>query len=56
MKKKRLVNITIYDVPAELVEEFKEKVVKPRYPYGTSQAIRDLMRKAVQDSETGQEE
>lgn len=42
-------NITIYDVSAELMEEFKEKVVKPHYPYGTSQAIRDLMRKAIQE-------
>ena len=28
----RYVHITIYDIPAELVKEFSEKVVKPFYP------------------------
>jgi len=41
------VNITIYDVPSELVKEFSEKIVRPYYPRGISQAIKDLMRKAI---------
>jgi len=44
----RYVNITIYDIPADLVQEFSEKVVKPYYPGGTSQAIKGLMKKAVE--------
>jgi len=42
------VNITIYDIPSELIEEFSEKIVKPYYPGGISQAIKDLMKKAVE--------
>ena len=42
------VNITIYDIPAELVKEFSEKIVRPYYPGGISQAIKDLMKKAVE--------
>jgi len=42
------VNITIYDIPSELVKEFSEKIVRPYYPRGISQAIKDLMRKAVE--------
>ena len=41
------VNITIYDIPSELVKEFSEKIVRPYYPRGISQAIKDLMRKAI---------
>ena len=47
MNQIRYVNITIYDIPANLVHEFSEKVVKPYYPGGISQAIKDLMRKAA---------
>lgn len=49
MNQVRYVNITIYDIPANLLHEFSEKVVKPFYPGGISIAIRDLMRKAVQE-------
>jgi len=45
------VNITIYDVPSELVKEFSEKIVRPYYPRGISQAIKDLMRKAIEEKE-----
>jgi len=41
------VNITIYHIPSELVKEFSEKIVRPYYPRGISQAIKDLMRKAI---------
>jgi hypothetical protein len=42
-------NITIYNVPADLVKEFCQKVVWPTYPGGISEAIQDLMRRAVQE-------
>lgn len=42
------VDFTIYDVPASLLKEFCEKIVKPHYPNGASQAIRDLMREAIE--------
>ena len=48
MSKPRFVDITIYDVPSELVKEFSEKIVKPYYPSGISQEIKDLMKKAVE--------
>jgi len=48
MNQIRYVNITIYDIPANLVYEFSEKVVKPYYPGGISQAIKDLMKKAIE--------
>ena len=47
MSKPRYVNITIYDVSSELVKEFSTRIVKPYYPGGISQAIKDLMRKAI---------
>jgi len=47
MNQIRYVNITIYDIPASLLSEFSEKVVKPYYAGGISQAIKDIMRKAV---------
>ena len=47
MSEPRYVNMTIYDVPSELVKEFSTRIVKPYYPGGISQAIEDLMRKAV---------
>jgi len=43
------VNITIYDVPSELVHEFSEKVMKPFYTGGASEAVKDLMQKAVDE-------
>jgi len=48
MGEPRYVNITIYDIPSELVKEFNKQIVKPHYPGGISQAIKDLMRKAVE--------
>jgi hypothetical protein len=41
------VHLTIYDIPASLLKEFCEKTVKPYYPEGISQAIKDFMRKAA---------
>ena len=56
MNQIRYVNITIYDIPANLLHEFSEKVVKPYYPGGISQAIKDLMRKAVKKEKEESEE
>jgi hypothetical protein len=43
------VNMTIPDVPTELLHEFSEKVMKPFYKGGVSEALRDLMQKAVNE-------
>lgn len=47
-KAKKYVNLTIYDIPEELIKDFMKKVVSPSYKGGISPAIKDLMRKAVQ--------
>ena len=41
------VNLTIYDVPANLLREFGEKIIRYSYPSGVSEAIKDLIRKAL---------
>ena len=41
------VDLTIYDVPASLLTEFGEKIIRSSYPSGVSEAIKDLIRKAV---------
>jgi hypothetical protein len=46
------VDLTIIGIPAELLHEFGEYVVKPLYPNGISSAIMDLMRKAVKEQKT----
>ena len=43
------VDLTIYDVPASLLEEFAEKVVRSDYPSGVNEAIKDTLRKAIQE-------
>ena len=43
------VDLTIYDVPVSLLEEFAEKVVRSDYPSGVNEAIKDLLRKAIQE-------
>lgn len=48
MNQIRHVSITIYYIPASLLNEFSENVAKPYYPGGMSQAIKDLMRKAIE--------
>ena len=44
------------DVPAELLQEFSEKILKPYYPGGISVAIKDLMRKAVKEQRQKEKE
>jgi hypothetical protein len=55
VKDDMLVHITIYNVPASLVKEFTQEVVRPFYPRGISDAIQDLMRKAILEQEAKQE-
>lgn len=48
----------VRDIPAKLLKEFDEKIVKQRYPYfgeainiARSEAFQDLMRKAIQEQQ-----
>ena len=41
----------IRDIPAELLKEFDEKIVKPFYPGGHSKAVQDLMRNTIRERE-----
>ena len=41
----------IRDIPAELLKDFDEKIVKPFYPGGHSEAVQDLMRKSIQEQQ-----
>lgn len=47
IKDEMFVTITLYRVPASLVRDFGVKVVV-QYPGGISDAIQDLMKKAVE--------
>ena len=46
------VDLTIYDVPADLLRESGEKVVHSSYPSGVNEAIKDLLRKAIMEQES----
>jgi len=41
------VDLTIHDVSASLLKEFSEKVIRPYHEGGISEAIKDLIRKAI---------
>jgi hypothetical protein len=41
------VSLTIYDVPESLLREFCRKIVQPYYQGGVSDAIKDLIQKAI---------
>jgi metal-responsive CopG/Arc/MetJ family transcriptional regulator len=41
--------VQIRNVPKKLLEEFDEVVVKPLFPGGRAEAVRDLMRRAIQE-------
>ena len=49
MAKESCVDIHVRNIPQKLLEEFDEVVVKPLFPGGRAEAIRDLMRRAIQD-------
>jgi hypothetical protein len=46
------VQLTIYDVPDSLLREFCKKIVQRNYPGGVSDAIKDLIQKAVLEQQT----
>jgi hypothetical protein len=45
------VDLTLHDVPASLVGEFAEKIVKPYYNSNLNAAIQDLINKAITEQE-----
>ena len=45
------VDLTLHDVPASLVSEFAEKIVRPYYGGNLNVAIQDLMCKALSEQE-----
>ena len=45
------VDLTLHDVPASLVGEFAEKIVRPYYNSNLNAAIRDLINKAIIEQE-----
>lgn len=45
------VSLTIYDVPASLLKTFSQKIIQLHYPRGVSEAIKDLMRKAIMEQD-----
>jgi metal-responsive CopG/Arc/MetJ family transcriptional regulator len=47
MAKESCVDIQVRNIPKKLLEEFDEIVVKPLFPGGRAEAIRDLMRRAI---------
>jgi metal-responsive CopG/Arc/MetJ family transcriptional regulator len=49
MAKESCVDIQVRNIPKKLLEEFDETVVKALFPGGRAEAIRDLMRRAVQE-------
>jgi tagatose-1,6-bisphosphate aldolase non-catalytic subunit AgaZ/GatZ len=45
------VDLTLHDVPASLIGEFAEKIVKPYYSGNLNAAIQDLIGKALSEQE-----
>jgi hypothetical protein len=43
------VDLTIHDVSASLLKEFAERIIKSYYAGGVSDAIKDLVRKAINE-------
>ena len=46
-----LVDLTFHSVPASLLKEFALQVVRPYYSGSLSEALKDLMQKAVVEQE-----
>jgi hypothetical protein len=46
-----LVDLTLHGVPASLIAEFAEKIVKPYYSGSLNAAIQDLIIKALAEQE-----
>lgn len=49
MAKESCTDIVVRNIPRKLLEEFDQKVVKELFPGGRAEAIRDLMRRAIQE-------
>jgi hypothetical protein len=50
------VSLTIYDVPESLLREFCRRIVQPYYPGGVSDAIKDMIQKAILEQEISRNE
>jgi hypothetical protein len=46
-----LVDLTFHNVPASLLTEFAEKIVRPYYNGNLNAAIQDLIRKAIEEQD-----
>lgn len=46
-----LVDLTFHDVPATLLMEFAEKIVRPYYHGNLNQALKDLIEKAITEQQ-----
>ena len=46
-----LVDLTLHDVPASLITEFAEKIVRPYYNGNLNAAIQDLIQKALSEQD-----
>ena len=46
-----LVNLTLNNVPASLLSEFADKIVRPYYGDNLNAAIQDLMHKAISEQD-----
>ena len=51
MEEELLVDLTFHVVPASLLSEFAEKIVKPYYSGNINTAIQDLIKKAIADQD-----
>jgi hypothetical protein len=45
------VDLTLHDFSASLLTEFAEKIVRPYYSGNMSDAVKDLMRKAISEED-----
>ena len=46
-----LVDLTLHDVPASLISEFVEKIVRPYYNGNLNAAIQDLIHKSLTEQD-----
>jgi hypothetical protein len=46
-----LVDLTFHDVPATLLTEFAQKIVRPYYHGNLNQALKDLTEKAIREQQ-----
>lgn len=46
-----LVDLTFHDVPATLLTEFAQKIVRPYYHGNLNQALKDLIEKAITEQQ-----